>query len=78
MRQGTGVGALQKRFGGSYRRGAQPDIHRDASAGLIRNILISLDDLKITEKSEKGGRKVSRSGQQALDLIAGQVARGEI
>ena len=78
LRQGTGVGALQKRFGGAYRRGAAPEVHQDAAGGLIRNILTTLDDLKITEKSGKGGRKITRTGQQALDLVAGQVARGEV
>jgi ribosomal protein S19E (S16A) len=39
--------------------------------------LISLDELKITEKASKGGRRVTKVGQQALDLVAGQVARGE-
>lgn len=78
LRQGTGVGALKKRFGGNYRRGARPERHQDAAGGLIRTILIALDDLKITEKSANGGRKISRVGQQALDLVAGQVARSEI
>lgn len=78
LRPGTGVGALQKRFGGAFRRGARPEHHRDAAAGIIRNILITLDELKITEKTAKGGRKISRVGQQALDLVAGQVARGEV
>lgn len=78
LRQGTGVGALRKRFGGNYRRGAAPEIHQDAAGGLIRTILIALDDLKVTEKHVKGGRRISRVGQQALDLVAGQVARGEI
>ena len=78
LRQGTGVGALQKRFGGAYRRGAAPEVHQDAAGGLIRNILTTLDDLTITEKSGKGGRKISRTGQQALDLVAGQVARGDV
>mmetsp|Transcript_18015 Transcript_18015/g.30285 ORF Transcript_18015/g.30285 Transcript_18015/m.30285 type:complete len:152 (-) Transcript_18015:107-562(-) len=78
LRQGTGVGALRKRFGGNYRRGAAPERHQDAAGGLIRSILITLDDLKITEKTEKGGRRISRIGQQALDLVAGQVARGEV
>eukprot|EP01038_Epipyxis_sp_PR26KG_P007492 gene7492-10208_t len=78
LRQGTGVGALKKRFGGSYRRGSRPEIHRDAAGGLIRSIMITLDDLKITEKHPNGGRKISRVGQQALDLVAGQVARGEV
>ena len=64
---------MKKRFGGSYRRGARPEKHQDAAGGLIRAILITLDDLKITEKSSKGGRKISRVGQQALDLVAGQV-----
>lgn len=60
------------------RRGSAPEKHQDAAGGLIRTILISLDDLKITEKTEKGGRRISRVGQQALDLVAGQVARGEV
>ena len=77
LRQGTGVGALKKRFGGAYRRGAAPEKHQDAAGGIIRNILLTLDDLKITEKMPQGGRKVTRIGQQALDLVAGQVARGE-
>ena len=78
LRQGTGVGALKKRFGGAYRRGAAPEKHQDAAGGIIRNILLTLDDLKITEKMPQGGRKVTRIGQQALDLVAGQVARGEV
>ncbi len=59
------------------RRGARPEHHKDASGGLIRAILISLDELKLTEKTAKGGRKVTKIGQQAMDLVAGQVARGE-
>jgi len=78
LRQGTGVGALKKRFGGSYRRGARPEIHQDAAGGLIRTIIKALDDLKLTEKAAKGGRKISRTGQQSLDLVAGQVARNEV
>jgi small subunit ribosomal protein S19e len=68
-----GVGALKKRFGGSYRRGARPEKHQDAAGGLIRTILITLDKLKITEKTNKGGRKITREGQQALDFLAGEV-----
>jgi small subunit ribosomal protein S19e len=61
-----------------FRRGAAPEHHQDAAGGIIRTILITLDDLKVTEKSPKGGRRVSRFGQQALDLVAGQVARNEV
>ena len=60
-----------------FRRGSCPEHHVDAAGGLIRSILISLDELKITEKTSKGGRKVTKIGQQALDLVAGQVSRGE-
>ena len=60
------------------RRGSRPEHHVDAAGGLIRNILMSLDELKITEKTAKGGRRVTKIGQQALDLVAGQVARGEV
>jgi small subunit ribosomal protein S19e len=78
LRQGTGVGALKKRFGGAHRRGAAPERHHDGAGGLIRTILLSLDELNITEAYGKGGRKVTRTGQQALDLVAGQVARDEV
>ena len=60
------------------RRGTRPEVHQDAAGGLIRTIFLTLDELKITEKTEKGGRRVTRVGQQALDLVAGQVARGEV
>eukprot|EP01041_Mallomonas_annulata_P002093 gene2093-4095_t len=78
LRQGTGVGALKTRYGKVYRRGARPEKHQDAAGGIIRTILTTLDTLKITEKCPKGGRRVSRVGQQALDLVAGQVARNEV
>ena len=78
LRKGTGVGDLKKRFGGSYRRGSRPEHHRDSAGGIIRACVLSLDELKVTEKCAKGGRQISRVGQQALDLVAGQVARGEV
>lgn len=60
------------------RRGAQPKCHRDAAGGVIRSVILGLDELKITEKTGKGGRRITRVGQQALDLVAGQAARGEM
>ena len=52
--------------------------HKSASGNIIRNCLMTLDELKITEPTAKGGRKISRIGQCALDLIAGQIARNEL
>ena len=59
------------------RRGALPNIHHDAAGGIIRSIILSLDELKITEKCGKGGRKVTNVGQRALDQVARHVALGE-
>jgi small subunit ribosomal protein S19e len=77
LRQGTGVGALRKRFGGAYRRGARPEVHQDASGGIIRSIVKNLDQIKVTEATGKGGRKVTSVGQSALDLIAREIATTE-
>ncbi|CAE7634544.1 rps1902 [Symbiodinium microadriaticum] len=77
LRQGTGVGALKKRFGGSYRRGARPKVHNDASGNIIRKAMLELDKLAITEACGKGGRKITSIGQRALDQVARQVAMGE-
>lgn len=78
LRPGTGVGALRKRFGCTFRRGARPEKHQDAAGGLIRSILKNLDEMELTVSCGKGGRKVSRIGQQALDNVAGQVFRNEV
>lgn len=77
MKPGCGVGGLKVKFGGNQRRGANTSHHHDASGAILRNILITLDELKITEPCAKGGRRITRIGQQALDLIAGQVARND-
>lgn len=61
-----------------FRRGARPVKHQDSAQGLIRAVLLALDELKLTEKTENGGRRVTRVGQQALDLIAGQIANEEL
>lgn len=38
----------------------------------------TLDELKFTEQTEAGGRKISQIGQQALDLVAGQIVNDEV
>lgn len=68
-----GVGQLRTWYGGNYRRGAKTEHFRKANAGIIRSVLIQLEEMKVTERIESGGRQMTRVGQQDLDRIAGSV-----
>ena len=72
LRPHTGIGALCKWYGGKQRNGAQTEHFNKASSGLIRHILLQLEQIKVVEKVGKG-RIISRIGQQDLDRIAGQL-----
>lgn len=77
LKPGIGIGALRKWYGGQYRRGSRAKCYQKAAGGVIRNILQQLEETKVIEKTASGGRQITRVGQQDLDRIAGQVARGE-
>lgn len=80
LRQGVGVGAFRKQYGGrNKRKGAVPEHFAKASGGLIRHILIQLESEGLVEKYEgkKGGRKITSTGQRDLDLIAGRIQAAE-
>eukprot|EP00518_Triparma_eleuthera_P004765 CAMPEP_0182464006 /NCGR_PEP_ID=MMETSP1319-20130603/8169_1 /TAXON_ID=172717 /ORGANISM="Bolidomonas pacifica, Strain RCC208" /LENGTH=151 /DNA_ID=CAMNT_0024663607 /DNA_START=8 /DNA_END=463 /DNA_ORIENTATION=- len=77
LRRSTGVGALQKVYGSKKRRGTRTNHFAVASGGVIRHILHNLENSNVLEADEKGGRRISRVGQQHLDRIATAVYRGQ-
>ncbi|CAH1269972.1 RPS19 [Branchiostoma lanceolatum] len=74
MRSGVGVGAMCKIYGGRKRRGTKPAKFRICARGVSRNVLQSLEGVKMVEKDAAGGRRLTAQGQRDLDRIAGQVA----
>lgn len=75
LNPGMGVGQLRRWYGGNYRNGVRTEHFRKANSGIIRSVLLQLETMRVTEKLENGGRRVSRVGQQDLDRIAGSVIR---
>jgi len=74
LRPGTGIGQLRKWYGSSYRRGARTEHFQKASSGVIRSVLLQLEEMKVVEKLPSGGRRMTVVGQQDLDRIAGTIA----
>eukprot|EP01047_Picozoa_sp_COSAG01_P004364 COSAG01_NODE_144_length_24108_cov_11.490441_13_plen_256_part_00 len=54
LRQGTGVGAFRKIYGGNKNRGTRTEHFQKASGGLIRSILHNLESMGVVEKMEDG------------------------
>ncbi|KAF3212638.1 40S ribosomal protein S19 [Orbilia oligospora] len=70
LRKNVGVGRLRKVHGATKNRGSRPSHHVDASGGVDRNILQSLEKIGVLEQNEKGGRSISQTGRRDLDRIA--------
>lgn len=71
MRKTVGVGRLRKVHGSTKNRGAAPSHHVDASGSVDRKVMQSLEQIGVLEKDEdKGGRRITQSGQRDLDRIA--------
>ena len=56
------------------RKGTRTEHFRKANSGIIRSVLLQLEEMKVTELCESGGgRRMTRVGQQDLDRIARSV-----
>jgi small subunit ribosomal protein S19e len=52
-------------------RGSRPSHHVDASGSVDRKIMQALEKIGVLEQDEeKGGRRITQSGQRDLDRIA--------
>jgi small subunit ribosomal protein S19e len=52
-------------------RGSRPSHHVDASGSVDRKVLQALEKIGVVEQDEeKGGRRITQSGQRDLDRIA--------
>jgi len=71
LRKTVGVGRLRKVHGSVKNRGSRPNRHEDASGSVDRKVLQSLEKIGVVEQDEeKGGRRITQSGQRDLDRIA--------
>uniref|UniRef100_A0A2K5DDL4 40S ribosomal protein S19 n=1 Tax=Aotus nancymaae TaxID=37293 RepID=A0A2K5DDL4_AOTNA len=66
---GAGVGSMTKIYGGRQRNGVKPSHFSRGS-----KTVASLERLKMVEKDQDGGCKLTPQGQRDLDRIGGQVA----
>ncbi|XP_043855597.1 40S ribosomal protein S19-like [Dromiciops gliroides] len=70
----AGVGSMTKIYGGCQSNGVMPSHFSRGSKSLARRVLQALEGLKMVEKDQDGGWKLTLQGQRDLDRIAGQVA----
>merc|ERR1712137_599765 len=71
LRKTAGVGRLRKVHGSTRNRGSRPSHHVDASGIIDRKVMQALEKIGVLEQDEdKGGRRITQSGQRDLDRIA--------
>lgn len=71
LRKTVGVGRLRKVHGSQKNRGSRPSHHTTASGSVDRKVLQALEKIGVLEQDEeKGGRRITQSGQRDLDRIA--------
>eukprot|EP00808_Paulinella_micropora_P024878 g56532.t1 len=78
IRQGTGIGALSRVYGGRNRKGTMRKHFNTGSTGLLRHILTNLAGMGLVEKRKDAkGRFITTQGQRELDTIAMQVIQSK-
>ncbi|KAJ9161787.1 40S ribosomal protein S19 [Coniochaeta hoffmannii] len=78
LRKTVGVGRLRKVHGVAKNRGSRPSQHTPGSGSVDRKIMQALEKINVLEQDEeKGGRRITQSGQRDLDRIAQTVAESE-
>ncbi|RDL39732.1 Uncharacterized protein BP5553_04072 [Venustampulla echinocandica] len=71
LRKTVGVGRLTKVHGSAKNRGSRPSHHTTASGSVDRKAMQALEKIGVLEQDEdKGGRRITQSGQRDLDRIA--------
>merc|ERR1712177_119536 len=73
IRSAVGVGAARRIFGGPINRGSIPSRYKIASGAILRKAFQALESMKLVEKSDNGGRKISAQGYRDLNRIAAQI-----
>uniref|UniRef100_A0A2K5QMF7 Small ribosomal subunit protein eS19 n=1 Tax=Cebus imitator TaxID=2715852 RepID=A0A2K5QMF7_CEBIM len=62
---GTGVGSMTKIYGGRQRNGVMPSPFSRGSKSVARLVLQALEGLKMAEKDQDGGCKLTPQGQRS-------------
>uniref|UniRef100_A0A452UW87 40S ribosomal protein S19 n=1 Tax=Ursus maritimus TaxID=29073 RepID=A0A452UW87_URSMA len=71
---GAGVGSMTKIYAGHQRNGVMPSHFSRESKSVACRVLHALEGLKMVEKDQDGGRKLTLQGQRDLDRITRKVA----
>lgn len=62
---------LMNKSSSTKNRGSRPSHHVDASGAVDRKVMQALEKIGVLEQDEeKGGRRITQSGQRDLDRIA--------
>merc|ERR1739844_623999 len=73
VRSPVGVSTIRKIYGIRMSHGSSPSHWHRGAGGIARKALQSLEALKVVEKDQNGGRRLTSQGRRDLDRIAAQI-----